>query len=67
MSERDIQGNFSRSEILPRKMVGADLSEKEKQTAQMLVDVGLNLLEGLFIDINKIADATQYLASHQKP
>ena len=67
MSERDIQGNFLALRNVAKEMVGADLSEKEKQTAQMLVDVGMNLLEGLLIDINKIADAAQYLASHQKP
>ena len=67
MTENDIKGNFLALRNVAKEMVGADLSEKEKQTAQLLVDVGMNLIEGLLIYINRIADAAQYLASHQKP
>ena len=37
----------------------------EKQIAQVLVDAGLNLLEGLLIDINKLATAAEHLAYHK--
>ncbi len=62
MTENDIKGNFLALRNVAKEIVGADLSDKEKQIAQMLVEVGLNLLEGLLIDINRIAEASQHSA-----
>ena len=62
MTEADIKGNFLALRTVAKEAVGADLSEKEKQIAQVLVDAGLNLLEGLLIDINKLATAAEHLA-----
>lgn len=66
MSERDIQGNFLALRNIAKELAGADLPEKERQTVQLLVDVGLNLLEGLLIDINKIAEAAEFTARQNR-
>ena len=66
MTERDIQGQFLALKNLVAAAAGEDLPEREKQVIKLLCETGLSLLEGLLVDINKIADAAAYLVTHQK-
>ena len=62
MTEHDIKGNFLALRNITQELAGVDLPEKERATVKLLAEVGLNLLEGLLIDINKIAQAAEHQA-----
>ncbi len=62
MTERDIKGNFLALKNLVAEAAGEDLPEKEKRVIKLLGETGLGLLEGLLLDINRLADAAEHLA-----
>jgi hypothetical protein len=56
MTERDIQGNFTALRELFGKYPN-DISEDE---TRLVGDLVLRLLEGALLDLNKIAQSTEY-------
>lgn len=59
MTEQDIKGNFLAIQNLVTQLAGADLPDAEREAVKVLVTVGLNLLEGLLLDINRIANCAE--------
>lgn len=56
MTENDIKGNFAAIRELANQFAGADLPPGEQQVVRTLTTCGLVLLEGLLLDINRIAN-----------
>jgi len=66
MTERDIKGNFLAIRHLADQVAGADLPDNERAVIKKtLVESGLNLLEQLLLDINKIANAADEQLNRQ--
>ena len=65
MTENDIKGNFLALKNLVAEAAGEDLPEREKQVIKLLCETGLSLLEGLLVDINKLATAAEHLVYHK--
>lgn len=66
-SERDIQGNALVLQSLGEQMVGVSVpTEAEKETALAAMRAGFYLFTTLLVDIHRIADAAEILASPPK-
>lgn len=59
MTENDIKGNFIVIKNLASQAAGADLTDSEREVIKTLVAASLNLLEGLLLDINRIANCAE--------
>ena len=59
MGSRDIKGNFLAIRELSGKVTSADMPDNELEIVKTIVEASLTLLEGLLLDINRIADAAE--------
>ena len=62
MGSRDIKGNFLAIRELSGKVTSADMPDmpdNEREIVKTIVEASLTLLEGLLLDINRIADAAE--------
>lgn len=65
-TQREIEAWFLILQGLADEMVGADLSSSVEATkAKAAAQAGLNLAQSLLVDINRIANALEYLAEIQ--
>ncbi len=60
--QRDIEAWFLILRDKANALAGADLPDSDREVVQMLAGTAINLLESLFLDINRIADAQETIA-----
>jgi hypothetical protein len=62
---RDIQASMMVIRDLADKVAGSELPDAERETVKILAGAGLTLLERLLLDVNRIADALEVLATKE--
>ena len=60
MTERDIHGLFLVLQDKLPSTFSEEASPADRELATLLIVTGLELLEGLFVDINRLASAVEY-------
>lgn len=63
---RDITANLALIRDVADKAAGSELPDAEHEMVKVLCNAGLSLLERALLDLNRIADALEVIAMHER-